>query len=269
MERLIHPTALISKKAKLAPDVRVGPYSVIEEGVTIGNGTTIATHCFIQGNTTIGSNCEIFSGACIGVRPQDLKFKGERSFLEIGNRNVIREYTTINPGTGEGGKTVIGDRNLIMAYSHIAHDCHVGSGCIIANNGTLAGHVTLEDCAMISGLSAAHQFVRIGKMAILGGCSKAVQDVPPFCMADGHPARIYGLNLIGMKRHAIPRETIKQLDRAYNIIFGSRTPLKKAAEKIGKEKNLPPEVTYLIEFIKSSTRGIIRSCRVGHNHDES
>jgi UDP-N-acetylglucosamine acyltransferase len=176
----IHPTAIVSKNAALAGSVAIGPYTVIGDNVSIGAKVTIGPHCVIEGNTTIGEGCEVYTGAVIGSRPQDLKYKGEKSYLTIGKGNVIREYCTFNPGTKEGSSTVVGDNNLIMAYSHVAHDCKVGSHCIIANSGTLAGHVTIEDGAVIGGLAAVHQFVRVGALSIIGGCSKVVQDIPVF-----------------------------------------------------------------------------------------
>lgn len=264
----IHSTAVISRKAELGEDVQVGPFAVIDDNVVIGDGSRIGPHTQITGYTTIGKDCEIFNGAVIGARPQDLKYKGEKTFLEIGDRNFIREFTTINPGTGEGGKTVIGNDNLVMAYAHIAHDCRVGSHCVIVNAGTLGGHVTVEDHVLISGLTAVHQFVRIGKLAIVGGCSKVVQDIPPFSTCDGHPARVYGLNRIGLKRNSFPLPIVKDLDRAFNELFNSGVPIKKGLEKLEKMKNLSEEVKYLITFIKSSSRGITRSCRAVRNGDE-
>ena len=263
----IHPTAVVSGKAELDSNVLVGPFTVIDDNVTIGSATKIGAHCVIKGNTVIGRECEIFSGAVIGSPPQDLKYKGEKSFLEIGDKNIIREYTTINPGTKEGGKTIIGSHNLLMAYSHVAHDCIIGNHCIIANCGTLAGHVTVEDNALISGLVAVHQFVRIGKLAIIGGLSKVVQDIPPYSTCDGHPARVYGLNLIGLKRNNVSRDSIKLLDQAFNILFNSGLPMKKALDKLIKQKQTSAEVAYLIEFIKSSSRGISRSCRSDRNNN--
>jgi len=257
----IHPTAIVSKKAKLADDIKVGPYSIIGDGVRIGQQTQIGAHCVIEGNTTIGGACEIFTGAVIGSIPQDLKYKGEKVFLEIGERNVIREYCTFNPGTGDGGRTVIGNNNLFMAYAHIAHDCVVGNDCVIANNGTLAGHVTIEDKAIVGGLVAIHQFVKIGTLSIIGGCSKVVQDIPPYSTCDGHPARVYGLNLVGLRRQNISKESIEQLNRAFKTIFNSGLSVKHSLEKI--EKEMPPtrEVSYLVNFIKNSQRGVTQSCR--------
>jgi UDP-N-acetylglucosamine acyltransferase len=257
----IHPTAIVSSGAKLETGVIVGPFSLISDGVSIGKNTKIGAHCVIEGNTTIGKNCEIFTGAVVGSRPQDLKFKGEKVFLEIGNNNIIREYCTLNLGTGEGGKTAIGDSNLLMAYSHVAHDCEIGNGCILANNSTLAGHVVIEDKAVIGGIVAIHQFVRIGKLSIIGGCSKVVQDIPPFSTCDGHPARVYGLNLIGLRRTGIPRESIKQIDQAFKLIFNSGLSVKHAIERVEKELEKSEEIVYLVNFAKNSERGLARSCR--------
>jgi len=257
----IHPSSIVSPKAKIESSVVVGPYSIIGDNVSIGANTIIGSHCVIEGNTTIGSDCQVFTGAVIGSRPQDLKFKGEDVFLEIGSNNIIREYCTLNPGTGEGGKTIVGDNNLLMAYSHIAHDCRVGSGCILANNSTLAGHVSIEDRAVVGGIVAIHQFVRIGMLSIIGGCSKVVQDIPPFSTCDGHPARVYGLNLIGLRRKGVSRESIKQIDQAFKLIFNSGLSPKHAILRVEKELVKTEEITYLVNFIKSSERGLTRSCR--------
>jgi len=257
----IHPSAIISSKAKIESSAIVGPYSIIGEKVSIGANTVIGAHCVIEGNTAIGNDCQIFTGAVIGSKPQDLKFKGEDVFLEIGNNNIIREYCTLNPGTSQGGKTSVGDNNLLMAYSHIAHDCRVGSGCVLANNSTLAGHVTIEDRAVVGGIVAIHQFVRVGMLSIIGGCSKVVQDIPPFSTCDGHPARVYGLNLIGLRRKGVSRESIKQIDQAFRLIFNSGLSAKHAIEKVEKELAGTEEINYLVNFIKSSERGLTRSCR--------
>lgn len=254
-------TAKISSKAKIADSVQVGHYAVIGDNVTIDAGTKIGSHCVLEGNTSIGSNCEVFTGSVIGSPPQDLKYKGEQSFLEIGDNNIIREYCTFNPGTGGGGRTIVGDDNLFMAYSHVAHDCRVGSNCVIANNGTLAGHVTIEDKAVIGGLTAIHQFVRIGMLSIVGGCSKVVQDIPPYSTCDGHPASVYGLNLVGLRRNNVPRESIQKLNHAFKIIFNSGLTVKHALEKLQGEALACKETAYLIDFIKNSQRGIAHSCR--------
>lgn len=257
----IHPTAIVSKKAKLADDIIVGPYSIITDAVIIGPQTKIGASCVIEGNTSIGSGCEIFTGAVIGSRPQDLKYKGEKVFLELGNENIIREYCTFNPGTEEGGKTIIGNNNLFMAYSHIAHDCVVGNNCVLANNATLAGHVTIEDKAVVGGLVAIHQFVRIGALSIIGGCSKVVQDIPPYSTCDGHPAYVYGLNLVGLRRQGVLKEAIAQLDRAFKILFNSGLSMKHSLQKVEEEIAQTQEVSYLINFIKGSQRGVTHSRR--------
>ena len=253
-----HPTAIIDKKAKLADDVEVGPYSIIGANVEIAKSAKVGSHVVIDGFTTIGSNCCIFTGAIVGSAPQDLKYKGKRSFLKIGNDNIIREYATLNPGTDEGSSTLVGDGNLLMAYSHIAHDCKVGNGCIIANVGTFAGHVTLEDKVVIGGLAAIHQFVRVGKLAIIGGCSKVVQDIPPFSTCDGHPARVYGLNLVGIERAGVPFEAQKELKKAFRILFHSGLSCRHAIERVLKEINSFEEINYLLDFIKNSERGVCR-----------
>lgn len=254
-----HPTAIISKKAKLHKSVKVGPYSNIGDNVNIGKDTEIGANCQIYGSATIGERCKIFTGAVIGSIPQDLKFKGEKSSLIIGNDNVIREYTTINLATGDGGKTIVGSGNLIMAYAHIAHDCNVGNECIIANCGTLAGHVTIEDKVIIGGLSAIHQFSRVGTLSIIGGCSKVVQDIPPYSTCDGHPARVYGLNSIGLKRAGLNSKVILELRRAFKALFFSHLTTSTAIEKIKKEIPESKYLTHLIEFIANSQRGVTKN----------
>jgi UDP-N-acetylglucosamine acyltransferase len=254
----IHKTAIIHPGAKLSSGVTVGPYSVIEGQVTIGDHVRIGSHCLITGQTTLGRNCKLYTGAVLGSVPQDKKFSADDNvFLNIGENNVFREYVTVNPGTGEGGgKTVIGDHNLIMAYAHIAHDCVIGNKCVMANAATLGGHVTLEDNTMIGGLSAVHQFVRLGRLSIVGGCSKVVQDVPPFSMCDGHPAKVISTNLTGLKRTEISDETIKMLKRAFKILFRSGLSRANALEKITNELDSCPELEHLIFFAKTSQRGL-------------
>jgi UDP-N-acetylglucosamine acyltransferase len=254
----IHPTAIVHKNARLDDGVEVGPYSVIGEHVIVGKGTVIGVCCMIEGRTEIGEECNVFTGAVVGSPPQDLKYKGEESFLKIGNNNIIREYVTINPGTGEGSQTVIGNNILLMAYAHVAHNCVIGNNVIIANVGTLAGHVTIEDRVTIGGLVAVHQFVRIGTLAIIGGCSKVVQDVPPYAMADGHPTKIYGLNTIGLKRAGMSEDVRSHLKRAYKILFQSGLSKTSALEKVKSEVPLVPEVIRLLEFVDSSQRGVCR-----------
>jgi UDP-N-acetylglucosamine acyltransferase len=255
----IHSTAVIDKKAKLADDVKVGPYAIIGPDVEIRQSTEIGPHAVITGHTTIGKNCRVSPGAYVGTPPQDLKYKGEKSYLKIGDDNIIRECVTINPGTHEESFTSIGNNNLLMAYSHVAHDCKIGDGCVIANVGTLAGHVTLEDRVVIGGLAGIHQFTRVGKLSIIGGCSKVVQDIPPFSTCDGYPARVYGLNILGLKRSGISAEAQRELKRAFKILFYSGLTIKNGIEEIIRSLSLDfKEVAYLLDFLKGSERGICR-----------
>ena len=254
----IHPTAIVDKKAKLADDIEVGPYAIIGPDVEIATGVVVGDRATIKGYTVIGEGTQIFTGAVIGSAPQDLKYKGKKSFLKIGKKNIIREYVTMNPGTEEGTVTFVGDGNLFMAYSHVAHDCRIGNNCIIANVGTLAGHVTLEDKVVLGGLAAVHQFTRVGKMSIIGGCSKVVQDVPPFSTCDGNPARVYGLNLIGITRSGMPKDAQARLRRAFKTLFHSGLILKNGIEKVKKNLGLSEEIDYLLNFIKNSERGVCR-----------
>ncbi len=254
----LHKTAVIHPDAKLSEGVEVGPYSVIGAGVAILENCRIGSHCVIDGHTTIGKNCQIFTGAIIGSAPQDKKFnENDDVELVIGENNMIREYVTMNPGTVDGGrKTIIGNNNLFMAYSHVAHDCVVGNNCVMANCGTIAGHVTLEDNAVVGGLSAVHQFVRLGRLSIIGGCSKVVQDIPPFSMCDGHPARVYSLNIVGLKRAKLAAATIRALKAAFKILFNSGLSKTHAIEQIVKEIPSCPELDHLIFFAKTTKRGL-------------
>lgn len=254
----IHKTAVIHPGAKLSSGVSVGPYSIVDGDVEIGDNVRIGSHCVVTGQTKIGKNCKIYTGAVIGSAPQDMKHSADDNvFLNIGQNNVIREYVTMNPGTLDGGgKTVVGNNNLFMAYSHIAHDCILGNHCVMANAATLAGHVTVEDNAVIGGLSAVHQFVRLGRLSIIGGCSKVVQDVPPFSMCDGHPAKVIRTNAVGLKRAEVPKESIAVLNRAFRYLFHSELSRKSALERIVKECKNSPELEHLTFFIKTSERGV-------------
>lgn len=254
----IHPKALVHSKAEVADDIKIGPYTIIGENVKINSGTEIGSHCVIEGRTSIGKNCRIFTGAVVGSIPQDLKYKGEVSFLEIGNNNIIREYVTINPATKDRKKTKIGDNNLLMAYSHIAHDCIIGNNVIIANAGTLAGYVTIEDGAVIGGLVAIHQFVKIGTLSIIGGCSKVVQDIVPYSICDGHPAKVYSLNIIGLRRAKFSNKIKSDLKYTFKLLFKSKISISHAIKRIESEIDKSAEITHLIEFIKKSKRGICR-----------
>lgn len=254
----IHPTAIIHKKAQIADNVKIGPYTCVGANVKIAKGCDIGAHCVLDGYAEIGENCKFFTGAIIGSIPQDLKFKGEKTGLKIGNNNTIREYVTINTGTSANGNTIIGNNNLLMAYSHVAHDCRVGDNCIVANSGTLAGFVTLEDKVVIGGLVAVHQFVRVGTLSIVGGCSKVVQDIPPYSTCDGHPTKVYGLNLVGLRRCGVSKQVISNLKHAFKILFFSELSFKHAIEQIQKEIPGCKEISYLIDFVKTSKRGICR-----------
>ncbi len=252
----IHPTAIVHPDAVLGEGVEVGPWALIEGTVKIGDRTKIGPRVTLEGHTTIGAENEIFTGAVIGSRTQDKKFDGGKSYLKIGDRNSIREYVTINPGTLEGTETVIGDGNLLMAYAHVAHDCIIHSGATLANNATLAGHVTVEDKAIIGGLSAVHQFVRIGKLSITGGCSKVVQDIPPFMMVDGHPAKAFGVNAVGLDRAEFSPEEKSNIKKAFKIVFRSGLILKNIIKMIKQEIPSSPSMQTLIEFLEKSERGI-------------
>ncbi len=252
----IHPTAIIHPGAQIAPGVTIGPYASVGENVSVGQGTVIGNCVFIDGWTNIGEGNNIFPGAVIGTEPQDLKYKGEKTFLEIGNNNVIREYVTINRGTvGGGEKTVIGNNCLFMVYTHIAHDCHIGNDVVMSNLATLGGHVTVQDGVWIGGLVGIHHFVSIGRLAFLGGYSKVAKDVPPFMLADGQPAVVKGLNVVGLRRIGFSKEKIAFVKKAYQILYRSQLNTSRAIEKIEKEVEITEEVNFLIEFIKRTARG--------------
>ena len=255
---MIHPTAIIHPKAELAAGIAVGPYSVIGEGVHLGEGCVLHNHVTLTGPSVIGARNTFFPGACIGGVTQDLKYTGEPTFLEIGDDNVFREYGTVNRGTLPGEKTVIGHHNLFLAYVHIAHDCLVGNHVIFSNNGTLAGHVVVEDHVILGGLTAVHQFCRLGQHAITGGCSKIVQDVPPFMIVDGNPAAVRGVNVIGLQRHGYEEAAIRPLKEAYKSLFMRDQSLAAALEELAPLVPESPALAHLVGFIQSSPRGIIR-----------
>jgi UDP-N-acetylglucosamine acyltransferase len=255
---LIHPTAVIHKDSEIEESVEVGPYCIIEEKVTIRKGTRLLGHVVVQKGTEIGENCVISSFASLGGPPQDITYRDEDTRAIIGNGNMIKEYVTINRGTEHGGGiTQIGDKNFIMAYAHIAHDCKVGSSVIMANCATLAGHVEVSDFVSLMGLCAVHQFSRIGKYAFVSGLTGVPKDVPPFMMAAGSRAKLYGLNVVGLERHGFSKDEISQLKKAYRILFRSSLPLSTSL-KIIQEELSGPHITELIDFITASTRGICR-----------
>lgn len=259
--RKIHETAVIYPGARLGRDVEVGPYSVICENVFIGDGTKIGAHVVIEGWTTIGRECQIYHGACLGGPPQDLKYKNEKSFLFIGDQTQIREYAVIHRATGEGEETRIGSHCLIMGTTHIAHNCLIGNNVIISNSAGLAGHVVVEDRAIISGMSGVHQFVKIGRNAMIGGASKVVQDVPPFVIADGRPAKVCGLNSVGIARAGIPEDARRNLKKAYRMLFRSGMKLSEAIVAMEQELDSSEPVEHLLRFLRNVDRGICRSRR--------
>lgn len=255
----IHPTAIVSASAEIADNVVIGPYSTVGAGVVIQNGTKLASHVVIEGPIEIGENNTIFPFAYLGAPPQDLRYKQEPTSAKIGSSNVIREYVTIHRGSPSGvGVTEVGNQNYIMAYAHIAHDCKVGNHIIMANAATLAGHVQVHDRAVIGGLVAIHQHTRIGAYAMLGGFSGFGQDIPPYTMASGARANLYGLNSIGLKRNGFSDETIAVLKKAYKILFRDKLTLKDALEKVKAELPQIPELITLTDFIEQNKRGICR-----------
>ena len=258
----IHPTAIISPTSELDEGVRIDPYTIVEDHVQIGANTVIGPHVQIGKWTTIGEDCQVYFGASIGNPSKDLKYNGERSYVRIGNRNVMREYVSISRSTFEDGETVIGDDNLFMNWVNIAHDSIVGNRTIMANFATLAGHVTIEDDARLGAYAALHQFVRVGKMAMAGGCAKISQDIPPFMLSAGQPARVRDLNRIGIRTSRInplaklSPETFALLKKTFRILFRSGLPLRHAVTKAREELPSDPDVEYLLQFIETSKRGI-------------
>jgi UDP-N-acetylglucosamine acyltransferase len=256
---VIHETAIVDPKAELDPSVSIGPYTVINDNVTIGAGTTIGSHVVIEPYVSIGPGCQIFQYAAIGAPPQSLKFKGEKTFVKIGRKNIIREFVTIHRGTAfGGGVTETGEENFIMAYAHIAHDCRIGNHVVLSNNATLGGHITIGNYATVGGLVAIHQFVRIGDYAFVGGKAAVVKDIPPYMIAAGDRAKLHGLNTIGLKRQGFTNRTVSLLKKAYRLIFRVGLTQNEAIERVSAEVEQIPEVISLIEFIKSSERGITR-----------
>ena len=255
----VDPRAIVSPQAELASDVSVGPYTVIEAGVRIGKGTWIGPHAVIKGPTTIGADNKIFQFASIGDAPQDLKYKGEPTRLEIGDRNVFREFTTMNRGTvGGGGVTTIGSDNLFMAFTHVAHDCHVGSKCVMANYATLAGHVVLGDWVIMGGYAGTHQFTKIGAHAFLGNNTAATRDVPPYIMAIGTPAVPHSINSEGLKRRGFTPEQIRNLKNAFRVLYRSDLKLVDAVAELQSRVAAQPELKIFVDFIGESTRSLVR-----------
>jgi UDP-N-acetylglucosamine acyltransferase len=256
---MIHATALVDPQAEVAEDVEIGAYTVIKGDVSIGAGTRIGPHVVIEPYVSIGPNCKIFQFAAIGAVPQSLKFEGEKTSVKIGQGTIIREFVTIHRGTRFGGGiTEVGEENFLMAYTHVAHDCRIGRGVVLANNATLGGHITIGDYATVGGLVAIHQFARVGEHAFVGGKAAVVKDIPPFMIAAGDRARLHGLNIVGLKRAGFSPNALTQLKKTYRLIFRIGLTLNEAIERVQAEVDQIPEVVRLIEFIKESQRGITR-----------
>jgi len=254
----IHPTAVLSEGATLADGVEVGPYCVIGPNVTIGEATKLMAHVVLDGVTTVGRSCHLFPFSCVGTESQDLKFSGARTSVEIGDETTLREYVTVNSGTNEGEVTKVGKGCHIMAYSHIAHACSVGNGVIMANCATLAGDVVIEDQAIIGGLSGVHQFSHIGRLCMVGGCTKVVKDCPPFMIVDGNPATVRGLNLLGLQRKNVKQQVVDQLREAYRLLYRKGLSTSQAVKAIRGELEPCAEVNHLLEFVEKSERGIVK-----------
>ena len=261
----IHPTAIVDPAAAIAEDVTIGPYCVVGPGVRLAAGVSLKAHVVIEGDTTLGAGCRVFPFASLGLAPQDLKYRGEASQLTVGANNTIREYVTMNPGTSGGGLvTRVGSGCLFMVGAHIAHDCHIGDRVVMANNATLAGHVTVEDHAIIGGLAAIHQFVRIGRHAMVGGMSGVEQDVIPFGSVAGDRAHLMGLNLVGLKRHGFARDDIHTLRNAYRLLFASEGTLGERMNDVGEVFGACPPVAAVLAFMREEgARGLCRP-RDGH-----
>ncbi len=254
----IHSTAIVDAGSEIGAGTTIGPYCVIGPDVVLGPGCWLQNHVTMAGPMRAGARNKFYAYCSIGQQTQDLKYQGEPTYLEIGDENTFREFVTVNRSTSSDGKTRIGHGGNFLAYSHIGHDCTVGDRVVFSNNGTLAGHVQVGDNAVMGGLTAVHQFCRIGRFAITGGCSKIVQDVPPFMIADGNPAKIRGVNLVGLERKGFAPESVKLIKEAFRLIYRSKYNTRQAIEAIGKE--LPPseEVAQIVQFIENSERGIIR-----------
>ena len=257
MSTRIHPSAIISKDAQLDDSVEVGPFAIIGEGCIVGEGCVIAARATLERNVILASNVKVGAGSILGGDPQDLKYKGEPTTVEVGEGTTIREYSTINRGTAQSFKTTVGKQCFIMSYVHLAHDCHIGDGVILGNTVQLAGHVTIDDKAIVSGQSAVHQFVQIGRYSFTGGCSRVSKDVPPYVKANGNPIRLYGLNKVGLQRNGVSEDVQRELKRAYRLFFNSDLNLSQARERAEEELQRFPEVEEFLSFLDRSDRGLV------------
>ncbi len=254
----IHPTAIVSKKAELADDVVVGPYAIIEDKVVVGSGSQVASAVLLASGAILGKGVRVHHGAVIGTQPQDLKFGGEITTAEIGDNTIVREYATVNRGTVYHHKTTVGKNCMLMAYSHVAHDCIIGDNVIIANSVNLAGHIDIGDYAILGGIVPVHQFVRIGAHAMIGGGFRVQQDVCPYALVAGYPLRVIGINATGLKRRGFSSQVLRTLESAYKILFFSKLNTSQALARIKAEVEIIPEVQLIIDFIETSTRGFIK-----------
>jgi len=257
-EPQIHPTAIVDGKAAIGSGTVIGPYCIIGPDVVLGADCWLQHHVTLAGPTTAGARNKFYAYCSIGQQTQDLKYVGEPTYLEIGDENTFREFVTVNRSTTAEGKTRIGNCGNFLAYSHVGHDCTVGDSVVFSNNGTLAGHVQVGDHAIMGGLTAVHQFCRLGRYAITGGCSKIVQDVPPFMIADGNPAKVRGINVVGLERSGFKPETVKMIKEAFRLIYRSKYNTRQAVEAIQQELPGNAEISQIVEFIQTSERGIIR-----------
>jgi UDP-N-acetylglucosamine acyltransferase len=257
MSARIHPSALVSPDAELGANVEIGPFAIIGEGCVIADDCYIGPRATLERNVLLAPRVRVGSGSILGGDPQDLKYKGERTTVEIGEGTTIREYSTINRGTAQSYKTSVGKNCFVMSYVHLAHDCHIGDGVILSNCVQLAGHVTVEEKAIISGLTAVHQFVQIGRFSFTGGCSRVSKDVPPFVKANGNPIKLFGLNKVGLERNGFAEDVRKELKRAYNLFFNSDLNLSQARERAETELHRYPEVEEFLRFFDRSDRGVV------------
>lgn len=255
-ETRVHETALVDADASLGEGVEVGPWAIVGPGVRIGDGTVVGPRVLIERDTSVGEDCRLANGAVLGTDPQDLKYQGEHSVLEIGDRTVIREFATLNRGTHASGRTVVGSDCLIMAYAHVAHDCEIGNHVVLANSVNMGGHVLIEDWAIVGGVTPIHQYVRIGAHAFVGGGSRVPQDIPPYCRAAGNPPKLYGLNSVGLERRGFSEEVRRALKEAYRVLFMGSENLSQALIRAEAEVDGIPEVKHLLAFIRASERGI-------------
>jgi len=253
----IHPAAIVEPGARLGENVIVEAYAIVKSTVTIDDNVVIKSHAYIDGNTTIGSGSVVYPFASIGTKTQDLKYRGERTFIKIGKNTEIREFVTINSSSGENTVVSVGDHCLIMAYCHIAHNCEIGNNVVMSNNATLAGHVTIEDYAIIGGLTPIHQFVRIGTYSMVGGMSRVPHDIPPYTIGAGIPFKFGGLNMIGLKRHGFSLETRRELSKAFKLTFRSKLFIDEALKRIEEQVKQLPEVLHWINFCRESKRGLM------------